>query len=239
MLEIYKIETLGALDGPGIRTVVFLQGCPMRCGYCHNADSWYSGDGTWMASDDVFQSIIRHKPYYKNTGGVTFSGGEPLLQAEKLLPLIHRLQGDGIHVALDTSGCLVSEAGYQLLKAVDLVILDIKANGDAGYRKLTRHGIENPLQTLAYLNHIQKPYWIRQVILKGINDGVENLIQLEALTFGKTREKLEVLPYHEMGAHKWKANQLHYKGHFEVPDADSMRSLYNWLDINNHGSTRE
>lgn len=139
MLEIYKIETLGALDGPGLRTVVFLQGCPMRCGYCHNADSWYSGDGTWMASDDVFRNIIKYKPYYKNTGGVTFSGGEPLLQAEKLLPLIHRLQGDGIHVALDTSGCLVSEAGYQLLRAVDLVILDIKANDDAGYRKLTRN----------------------------------------------------------------------------------------------------
>ena len=84
MLEIYKIETLGALDGPGIRTVVFLQGCPMRYGYCHNADSWYSGDGTWMDSDDVFRSIKRHKPYYKNTGGVTFSGGEPLLYTSEV-----------------------------------------------------------------------------------------------------------------------------------------------------------
>lgn len=230
MIEIYKIETFGALDGPGLRTVVFLQGCPMRCGYCHNADSWYTGDGTWMSSEEVFRRIKRAKPYYKENGGVTFSGGEPLLQAERLLPLVQRLHDEGIHVVLDTSGCLVSEVGFQLLSAVDLVILDIKANDDASYRTLTRHGIEAPLKILAYLNQIQKPYWIRQVILKGINDGVESVTRLEMLTRGITREKLEVLPYHEMGSHKWKENQLNDKGNFEVPDADSMRSLCNWLE---------
>ena len=230
MLEIYKIETLGALDGPGLRTVVFLQGCPMRCGYCHNADSWCTGEGTWMTSEAIFRRILRAKPYFKDNGGVTFSGGEPLLQAEKLLPLVQRLHEAGIHVVLDTSGCLVSEVGYQLLSTVDLVILDIKANDDASYRTLARHGIEAPLKILAYLNQIQKPYWIRQVILNGVNDDLENLVKLEEMTRGTAREKLEVLPYHAMGMHKWKEDQLQFHGNFEVPDADSMRSLCNWLE---------
>jgi len=230
MLEIYKIETLGALDGPGLRTVVFLQGCPMRCGYCHNADSWYKGDGTLMSSDAIYQRIMRYKPYYKNTGGVTFSGGEPLLQAEALLPLIHRLHAEGIHIAVDTSGCLITPSSQQLLESVDLVILDIKANDDASYIKLTGLGLENPLKTLAFLNQTQKPYWVRQVIMKGVNDDIESLINLEVMTRGKSRVKLEVLPFHAMGVQKWKEQQLVYQGNFEAPEADLMRSLYNCLE---------
>ena len=203
MLEIHKIETLGALDGPGLRTVVFLQGCPMRCEYCHNPDSWFQGEGQLMTNDAIFSTIMRHKAYTHRNGGVTFSGGEPLMQAKTLLPLVQRLKSSGIHVALDTSGCLFGQDEMRVIDAVDLVILDIKACTEEAYVALTGHGREMPLAVLEYLKEKGKPYWIRQVEYPNLAD-LESTESdaLDRMTHSAYRERLEKLPYHTMGETK-------------------------------------
>ena len=215
-LEVYKIETLGALDGPGLRTVIFLQGCPMRCQYCHNADSWLAnaGKGTMMRAQSLYDLVLRYKPYYKDKGGVTFSGGEALLQAKGLLPLVKALKNVGIHTALDTSGSIINEDTQNLIDAIDLVILDIKATDEALHQTLTKHSLKNPLATLATLKAKNKPYWIRQVVLKGINDTDAHLSQLDELTAHPTRERLERLPYHSMGLDKWEGWQIEFRREF-------------------------
>lgn len=208
-LEVYKIETLGALDGPGLRTVIFLQGCHMRCQYCHNADSWLynAGKGTMMTAQSIFDLVLRYKPYYKDKGGVTFSGGEPLLQAKEFLPLVKALKSAGIHTALDTSGSTFNADTQTLIDAIDLVILDIKATDEGLHKRLTRHSLKTPLATLEYLKAHSKPYWIRQVVLVGINDTGVHRTQLDTLTAHPARERVEYLPYHSMGLEKWEAWQ--------------------------------
>lgn len=200
MLEIHKIETFGALDGPGLRTVIFLQGCPMRCEYCHNPGSWHRGEGRIMSDDMLMEIIMRNRPYTHKNGGVTFSGGEPLFQAKALYPLILRLKEAGVHTALDTSGCLYGADELLVLDAVDLVILDIKANTDSAFRYLTGHDMNNTLAVLDHLKVLGKPYWIRQVDYPGIMDTEEGDHEiLDRLTQSIHRKRLERLPYHTMG----------------------------------------
>ena len=210
-IEIYKIETLGALDGPGLRTVIFLQGCVMRCAYCHNADSWRRGEGEMWSSESLFDLVMRYKPYYKNTGGVTFSGGEALMQADRLIPLVEALKKEGVHIALDTSGALNDPASMALIDLCDLVILDIKALDEAWHLKLTGHSMEKPLQVLNHLKVTNKPYWIRQVILPGVGHNQQDDDALNRLTEHPSRERLELLPYHSMGNEKWQRWQEKYK----------------------------
>lgn len=200
MLEIHKIESLGALDGPGLRTVIFLQGCPMRCVYCHNSDSWHPGEGRMMREDELFKLIMRYSAYTRRNGGVTFSGGEPLLQAKALYPLIMRLKAAGVHVALDTSGCLFGEDEVAVLGAVDLVILDIKANTDAAYISLTGKSMTTPMTVLNHLIGLKKPYWIRQVDYPELEN--KDFKTLDDMTRSGFRERLEILPYHTMGEGK-------------------------------------
>ena len=220
MIEIYKIETLGCLDGPGVRTVIFMQGCPMRCCYCHNADSWRLGMGYGepMSEVELLNLALRYKAYYGDKGGVTLSGGEPLMQAKKPLGLVKLLKEHGIHVTLDTSGCIVNEDTRKLIKAVDLVILDVKANDDQQYRMLTNHSMEKPLETLHYIQLINKPYWIRQVILPGINESGHYLDDLDRLTDHPMRERLERLNYHTFGLEKWEEWQIDWRIGSEVRD---------------------
>lgn len=215
-VEVYKIETLGALDGPGIRTVIFLQGCPMRCAYCHNADSWRLGvgDGDIMSLKSLYDLALRYKPYYKNGGGVTFSGGEALMQAQALIPLVHELKAAGIHITLDTSGSITDKAAMKLIDAVDLVILDIKATEENFHQSLTGHSMEKPMHVLHHLKKTEKPYWIRQVVLKGHNDTEAHQRLLDALTEHPSREKLEFLPYHNLGMDKWREWQMKYRKEF-------------------------
>lgn len=200
MLEIHKLETLGALDGPGLRMVIFLQGCPMRCVYCHNSDSWHPGEGQMMHEEDLFNQILRYRAYTRRNGGVTFSGGEPLLQAKALYPLITRLKAAGVHTALDTSGCLFGADEAAVLGAVDLVILDIKANTDVTYIKLTGQSMTTPMTVLKHLIGCQKPYWIRQVDYPGLEN--KDIKTLDDMTRSDYRERLEILPYHTMGEGK-------------------------------------
>lgn len=205
MLEIYKIETLGCLDGPGVRTVFFLQGCPMKCCYCHNADSWLpmAGYGKEMPISHLLDIAMRNRSYYGVHGGVTLSGGEPLMQAETLLKLVKLLKSNGIHVVLDTSGSIINEETKAVIKLVDLVILDIKANNDLQYKMLTGHSMKKPMKTLEFIQSIRKPYWIRQVALPGINDSETNFNELMEITKHPSRQHIEQLEYHSMGQEKW------------------------------------
>lgn len=206
-LEVYHIETLGTLDGPGVRTVIFFQGCPLKCCYCHNPDSWRRGQGKDYDTEDLVQEVLKYKAYFGKSGGVTLSGGEPLGQAKALQILVKRLKEEDIHIALDTSGGLWSQDVQALLRSVDLVLLDIKADNEENYRQLTHSSMENPMKVLAYLQEIEKPYWIRHVVLPG------NYIEehIDQITDHPMRLKLDFLKYHSMGLEKWQLWQLKYR----------------------------
>ena len=200
--SINSIETLGLLDGPGIRVVVFLNGCQLRCLYCHNPEMLNMKKNN-MSVSELVSKIKRYQPYFKNNGGVTFSGGEPLLQSKFLLEVCKELKKDHIHIALDTAG-----VGYdydELLDYIDLVIFDIKALEQDKYQQLVKHDIKD---SLVFLDKCQKrniPMWLRQVIVPGINDTEEYILELkEFIRKLKNIEKVELLPYHNMAISKYR-----------------------------------
>ncbi|MBF4693613.1 radical SAM protein [Fusibacter ferrireducens] len=205
-LNVFHIESMGTLDGPGIRTVIFLKGCPLRCHYCHNPESWQDQTENWMDHDVLFSLIMKMKPYFKNGGGVTFSGGEPLVQSESLIPLCKRLKAEGIHIALDTSGCMLSPTIKALLEIVDLVILDVKHTEPKAYADLTGGNLAQTLEFLEYIQAIQKPHWIRQVIVPNYNDQERQVLALDSITKSPYRDKIELLAFQSSGMGKWKAN---------------------------------
>ncbi len=198
-----SIETFGLVDGPGIRTVVFLSGCKLRCLYCHNPEMWKM-KGLEITSDELVKKILRNKPYFKrNNGGVTFSGGEPMLQKDFLIETCKKLKQEQIHIALDTCG--VGNGDYEeILQYVDLVILDIKHPDPIGYQKLTGYPIEESERFIEVLNKSSKPIWIRQVIVPGIMDNEEYLENLSKYIHKiKNVEKVEFLPFHHLGFEKY------------------------------------
>jgi len=207
-LEIYHIESMGTLDGPGIRTVVFLQGCPLRCDYCHNPDSWLKDKGRKMTFNELIDVIKRNQAYYGKYGGVTLSGGEPLMQVDELFDFIKVLKGLDIHVALDTSGYKVNEKIEELLKLCDLVLLDIKAFDEKSYKEISKISMFSPLKTLKFLRDENIKHWIRHVKLPMRPYKLE---YLESLASHPSCEKLEILDYHTMGDEKWEDWQKIYK----------------------------
>jgi len=205
MLRVHSIETLGTLDGPGIRTVVFLQGCPLRCGYCHNPDTWSLTGGKMMCADELYQKIMRMKPYFKNGGGVTFSGGDPLMQAAALRPLVRRLKEAHVHIALDTSGAYWSEEVGLLLDDIDLVLLDIKHTEHETFEVLTHGNLDRTLTFLEELKSRGVHYWARQVIVPSFNDDIAQVKKFKQMASSTLCDKIELLPFHKMGMHKWDA----------------------------------
>ena len=198
-----SIETFGLVDGPGIRTVVFFSGCQLRCKYCHNPEMWKCGNNT-MTSEELLQKILRNKPYFKrNQGGVTFSGGEPLLQKEFLIDISKKLKAEGIHIALDTCG--VGVGGYkEILDLVDLVLFDVKYTTEEGYINLTGHTMEESEKFIEVQNQSGKPVWIRQVMVPGMMDSDEYLQSLARyIKRIKNVEKIEFLPFHHLGFSKY------------------------------------
>lgn len=238
--NIHSFETFGTVDGPGIRFVVFMQGCPMRCKYCHNPDTWIGGDGRYSA-EEVAKNALKYKNYLKG-GGVTVSGGEPLLQAEFVTELFRILKTQGIHTALDTSGITFDisdktcvERHAKLLEYTDLVLLDIKHIDDERHRALTGHSNKNPLSFARYLSDIGKDMWIRHVLVTGITDDDAYLYRLkEFIATLKTVKKVEVLPYHSMGEAKYEKLGINYplKG-LQPPTADRIKNARQILCINN------
>ena len=205
MPRIHSIETLGAHDGPGIRTVIFFQGCPMRCAYCHNPDMFFADGGEEKPVEELVRFCLRYKNYYGSEGGVTLSGGEPLFQHKSAVQLLEALKKEGIHTALDTSGAVFAP---EALNAADLVILDIKHTDAASFLLLTGHSNHNTLKTLEFLKESGKKFWIRQVVVPGITDCPEQIIALKKAAAGAAR--IELLPYHTLGVHKWRKCGLDY-----------------------------
>ena len=212
MGKIHSLETFGTVDGPGVRFVVFFQGCPMRCQYCHNPDTWNIEDGEEMSADEIITRFERNRSFYQ-TGGITATGGEPMLQLDFLTELFTKAKEKGIHTCLDTSGIIFPENNPEtaklkqiedLMSVTDLVMLDIKHIKDEEHQKLTGQSNRNVLAFARYLDSIGKPVWIRHVVVPGITFDKEELTELGK--FLKTLhnvEKLEVLPYHSMGKVKY------------------------------------
>lgn len=213
--RIHSFESFGTVDGPGIRFVVFVQGCPMRCQYCHNPDTWVVDGGKEYSAEQVAQNALRYKNYFAGGGGVTVSGGEPLMQIPFVTQLFTILKQNGVHTALDTSGVLFTPSNKplidDLLAVTDLVLLDIKHIDDEGHKGLTGHSNQNVLAFAKYLSDIGKPMWIRHVLVSGITDNDEYLKSLSQFISGlKTVQKVEVLPYHTMGVSKYEKLGVDY-----------------------------
>lgn len=226
--SINKIETFGLVDGPGIRTVIFMSGCKLRCKYCHNPEMWQM-QGPNYTPKELVDIIIRNKPYFKrNSGGVTFSGGEPLLQSKFLIEVCKLLKKENIHIALDTSG--VGNGDYdEILSYIDLVLFDIKHITKEGYQDITNYKIDESKEFIKALNRSDKPVIIRQVIVPTIMDNEEYLSGLkEQLKEIDNIKKIEFLPYHTLAKEKYQELGIVYPfDHIEAMDKVKCEKLYN------------
>jgi pyruvate formate lyase activating enzyme len=208
--RVHSLETFGLVDGPGVRCVIFLQGCHMRCQYCHNPETWDTAGGQEYTPWEIFQKVYRYRSYWKDNGGITISGGEPLLQMDFATEVFRLAKEKGVHTTLDTSGNpFCRQEGFltdfeTLMSVTDLVMLDIKEMDSQKHRKLTGHGNENILEMAQWLDAHDKPMWIRHVLVPGVTDAESSLVSLrEKLSQWSNVEKVEVLPYHTLGLFKW------------------------------------
>ena len=216
--RIHSYESFGTVDGPGIRFVIFFQGCPMRCKYCHNPDTWQVGGGREVSAEDAVKEALKYKSYFGTKGGVTATGGEPMLQLPFLTELFSRLKAKGVHTCLDTSAAPFPAEGNadrsafdELLNVTDLVLLDIKHIDEEAHRALTGRSGAHARAFANYLSERGKPMWIRHVLVPGITDDDGALLRLKAFIDGlKTVEKVEVLPYHTLGIAKYRALGMEY-----------------------------
>ena len=227
---IHSFESLGALDGPGLRFVVFLSGCPLRCQYCHNPDTWNMSTGKELSADEIVKKVLRYRPYFTNGGGLTLSGGEPLMQPKFIMEIMQKCREVGISTCLDTSGSVFNEDVKEALLYADLVILDIKHTDEKRYNTLTGGNIAVNKAFLDYCRLMQKQLWIRQVILPGWNDTTEDMDYLLQYINGANIQRIELLPYHTMGIHKWEALGLPYQlKDIDPPSEEKMSNLRDGL----------
>jgi len=218
MLRVHSIETLGTYDGPGIRLVVFLQGCNYKCLYCANPDTIELGTGTIMPAENILKMARNQRPFFGNTGGITVSGGEPLLQAGPLLPLFKMLKNEGFNTCIDTNGSVLSTAVKELLHYTDLVLLDIKHIDSQKHTLITGKPNTKVLAFAEHLSEIGIPVWMRYVLIPGYSDDEADLHNLGRFlaSLGNVK-KLEIQPYHRLGVHKYEALGWEYK----IPDVPS------------------
>ena len=215
--RIHSKESFGTVDGPGIRYVVFMQGCPMRCLYCHNPDTWKLTEGRQVTADELLAEYDHNKAFYRN-GGLTVSGGEPLLQIDFLLELFEKAKARGIHTCIDTSGVTYDEKNEayisklnRLMELCDLVMLDIKHIDSEGHKALTGKKNENILAFARYVGERGVPLWVRHVIVKGYTDDENGHKRLgEFLATLPTLKAIDVLPYHTMGVSKYRELNIPY-----------------------------
>ena len=202
---IHSVESFGALDGPGVRYVLFLQGCPLRCLFCHNPDSWAVGRGQPIGSADVVRDILLYRHFIEK-GGVTLSGGEPLMQPEFVAAILEGCRENGLHTALDTSGGVPLLACRQAVDAADMLLLDMKAADEALFRRITGRSMDNTLEILEHCEDTGKRVWIRHVLVPGLTLEEAQLHALGRLLrrYGCI-ERVELLPFHKMGEYKWEA----------------------------------
>ncbi len=214
---IHSIESFGSVDGPGVRFLIFLQGCPMRCRFCHNPDTWAFGRGQEMYVDELLDKAERYRSYWGEKGGITVSGGEPLMQIDFLIELFTEARRRGINTCIDTSAQPFSRSGSwfskfeQLMNVTDTVLLDIKHIRPDEHRTLTGHDNAGILDCARYLSEIGKPVWIRHVLVPGITDNDEYLGELAGFLRGMNNlERIDVLPYHSLGTFKYEKLGLEY-----------------------------
>lgn len=211
--RIHSLESFGTVDGPGIRFVVFMQGCPLRCQFCHNPDTWEVNKGTEYLPQQLADEILKYKSYMEfSGGGVTFTGGEPMLQAEFILEVSKLLKQQNISVAIDTSGYVWNDQVEELLKYTDIVLLDIKNYDPEVYEKVTGVSLSPTLKLLDYLKSKQINTWLRYVLVPGLTDNIESIRALsEHLMQYPNVSRIELLGFHKMGEYKWKELGLEYK----------------------------
>lgn len=213
MIRVHSYESLGTYDGPGIRLVVFLQGCNFRCLYCANPDTIDAkGESKETAREDILKMAISQKPFFGKKGGITFSGGEPTFQAKALIPLFRMLKEAGIHICVDTNGGIWNEDVKELLSLADLVLLDIKEFNDTRHKILTERSNAQTLKTAAWLEENQKPFWLRYVLVPGYSFFREDIEALgDHFKDYQSIQRIEILPYHTLGVHKYEAMNMEYK----------------------------
>lgn len=231
--KIHSIESMGLVDGPGIRVVVFFQGCKLRCAYCHNPDTWKLSGGMEMTPEEIVQKIVKFKPYFNRSGGgVTFSGGDPLMQPEFLLECLKLCKQNGIHTAIDTAG--FGNGDYdEILKYTDLVLLDIKHTTSEGYVNLTGKDTKDFNLFLQSLRESKARVWIRHVVVPGITDSKEHITSLAKIIKEEVPnvDKVQLLPYHVLGVAKYEDLCIPYrlKG-VEPMDKDKNKELQRFLE---------
>ena len=231
--RIHSRESFGTVDGPGIRYVLFMQGCPMRCLFCHNPDTWALEGGTPITAEEVLKEYRKNRAFYSN-GGITVTGGEPLLQVDFLTELFRLAKAEGIHTCIDTSGVTYNEANTayiekldELMKHTDLVMLDIKHIDPEKHKKLTSMKNDGILAFAKYLESRKIPVWIRHIIVEGITDDVEDLRKLGRFVGGlRNLKALDVLPYHTMGVPKYEELGLKYplEGMKALPLSEAVKA---------------
>lgn len=231
--RLHSIETFGALDGPGIRTVFFMQGCPARCMYCHNPDTWEEEAGEQVTVGEVISRARRGRPYYGENGGVTFSGGEPLLQADFLIEAMDALRKDGINSAIDTSGTYFDEKSEEVISHCDMVLLDVKHIDPSRFKELTGREQGTLSLLIDAVNRQEKPVWIRQVIVPGFNGDEEYIRELNKfLKRIKYIKKIELLGYHNMAEPKYDKLGIKYRLKGVKPmDSESLKKLSDLTEI--------
>ena len=202
--HVHSFQSLGTVDGPSVRSVIFMQGCPLRCVCCHNPDTWSFVGGTEYSVDEMLQKVLRFKSYYGIDGGITVSGGEPLMQTEFLIELFKEFRKYGIHTALDTSGCIFNENVKTLLEYTDMVLLDFKYTNADDYLKYTGMEIKKAEDFLSYLEEKNKRTWLRYVVIPNLNDSNESVAKLfELKKQYSCVEKIELLPFRKLCLEKY------------------------------------
>lgn len=228
--RIHSIETFGSVDGPGVRFVLFLQGCHLRCLYCHNPDSWNPNGGNEITIKNILQNILAYKKFYKN-GGVTISGGEPLFQHQFLYSLLEALGIFGFHTAIDTNGFIDLKYSKKCIDKADMLLLDIKEVDEDDCIALTEYSNKNTLKTLDYAQSINKCVWIRYVCVPGYTLNMDKIHKLgKLLSSYSCVEKVQLIPFHQLGSYKYKELQIPYQlENVKTPTNEEMAKAQNIL----------
>ena len=230
--RVNSIQSLGTVDGPGIRYVVFLQGCNLRCGCCHNPDTWDINGGDVYDAQDIAQKAQRYKSYFGQYGGITISGGEPLLQADFVKAVFSECHLLGINTCLDTSGCILNQNIKDMLEVTDRVLLDIKYTDEKLYREFVGGSLQSTMEFLDYLESVNIPVVIRQVIIPGLNDDEDSVTKLRQLVSRyRNVEKVELLPFKKICKSKYDNLNIPFRFEsFDTPSAETMEKLNNIIN---------
>lgn len=239
---IHSMETFGSVDGPGVRFVLFMQGCRMRCKYCHNPDSWKLNCGEEKTPEEILKFALRYRPYWGSQGGITVSGGEPLLQLDFLLEFFRLCKQEGIHTTIDTAAApFTREEPFfakfnELMQYTDLLMVDIKDMDPARHYELTHVKQDNILDCIRYLDEIGKDIWLRHVLVAGYTDDDAEILQLRDFARGlKHLRKIEVLPYHSFGMYKWQSLGFKYElSAVEPPSAERVNAVLQLLEADKY-----